>query len=42
MLKPIQRTYADFRIGLKVPDKLIPKRVRGGIILKDDWYTMRG
>lgn len=40
--EPIQRTYADFRIGLKVPDKLIPKRVRGGIILKDDWYTMRG
>lgn len=36
-----KRTIEDFRIGLKVPKKLRPKRVRGGIILVDTTYEMR-
>ena len=39
---PIVRSYSDFKIGLQVPDKLLPKRIRGGIVLQDDYYTMRG
>ena len=37
----IVRTYEDFKIGLKVPDKLRPVRIKGGIVLKDTYYTMR-
>ena len=36
-----KRTYTDFRIGLKVPGKLLPKRIEGGIILVDTPYEMR-
>lgn len=39
--KPIKRTYDDFRIGLKVPGKLRPKRIRGGILLVETSYEMR-
>ena len=35
------RTMEDFRVGLKVPGKLLPKRIPGGIILKDTTYEMR-
>lgn len=35
-----KRTLEDFDIGLKISGKLVPKRVRGGVILKDDYYTM--
>ena len=31
----------DFKIGLKVPGKLQPKRIKGGIVLKDTTYEMR-
>lgn len=37
----IKRELSDFDIGLKVPGKLKPKRITGGIILVDDIYTMR-
>ena len=37
----VKRELKDFDIGLKVPGKLKPKRITGGIILVDDIYTMR-
>lgn len=39
--KPIKRSFADFKIGLKVPGKLRPKRIRGGILLVETTYEMR-
>ena len=36
-----KRTLEDFNIGLLVPGKLLPKRIRGGILLVDSWYEMR-
>lgn len=36
-----KRTIDDFKIGLKVPGKLIPKRIAGGVILKETTYEMR-
>lgn len=39
--KPIKRTLLNFKQGLKVPGKLLPKRVRGGTVLKDTFYEMR-
>lgn len=36
-----KRKYKDFNIGLKIFGKKTPKRIRGGIILVDDYYTMR-
>lgn len=35
------RTLEDFNIGLIVPGKLLPKRIRGGILLVDTNYEMR-
>ena len=37
----VKRTLADFRIGLTVPCKLLPKRIRGGIVLTESTYEMR-
>ena len=39
--KPIKRDYSSFKIGLKVPGKLRPKRICGGILLVDTSYEMR-
>ena len=39
--KPIVRTLEDFKIGLKIPGKLMPKRIRGGVLLVDTTYEMR-
>lgn len=36
-----KREITDFRRGLKVPGKLIPKRIPGGVILVDSTYEMR-
>lgn len=35
------RTIDDYGIGLRVPLKLMPKRIKGGIVLLDTWYEMR-
>lgn len=35
------RTIEDFKIGLKIHGKLLPKRIRGGIVLKETTYEMR-
>lgn len=36
-----KRELKDFKTGLKVPGKLMPKRIRGGIVLKETTYEMR-
>lgn len=33
---------SSFDIGLEVPGKLIPKQIRGGVVLKDTPFKMRG
>ena len=38
--KPMQ--LEDFKIGIKIPGKLLPKRIKGGIVLTDTEFTMRG
>ena len=38
---PIKRDLSDFKIGLKVPGKLRPKRIRGGVLLVNTSYEMR-
>ena len=35
------RTIKDFKVGLRVPGKLLPKRIRGGVLLVDVPYEMR-
>lgn len=39
--EPIIRTYEDFKVGLKITGKLLPKRIKGGILLVDTTYEMR-
>ena len=36
-----KRTLTDFNVGLRVPSKLMPKRIHGGIVLTDTYYEMR-
>ena len=36
-----KRTLEDFKIGLCVPGKLMPKRIRGGTLLVETTYEMR-
>ena len=36
-----KRTLQDFKIGLIIPGKLMPKRIRGGVVLVDTTYEMR-
>ena len=36
-----KRDLTDFKIGLKVPGKLLPKRIEGGTLLVDTTYEMR-
>lgn len=36
-----KRTLDDFKIGLCVPGKLMPKRIRGGVLLVETTYEMR-
>ena len=35
-------TLEDFKIGLTVPGKLMPKRIRGGTVLMETTYRMWG
>lgn len=37
----VKRELKDFDIGLKVPEKLIPKRIKGGIVLEKTTFEMR-
>ena len=36
-----KRTIEDFKVGLRVPGKLLPKRIPGGVLLVDVPYEMR-
>lgn len=36
----VKRSLTDFKIGLEVPGKLLPKRVPGGVILYDTTFIM--
>ena len=36
-----KRKLEDFTIGLKVPGKLVPKHIRGGVLLCKTTYEMR-
>ena len=36
-----KRTLEDFNVGLRIPGKLLPKRIRGGVLLVDSVYEMR-
>ena len=36
-----KRTLEDFKVGLCVPGKLMPKRIRGGTLLVETTYEMR-
>ena len=37
----VKRELTDFDIGLVVPSKLLPKRIRGGVLLTPTTYEMR-
>ena len=34
-------TIEDFKIGIELPGRLMPTRIRGGILLKEDSYRMK-
>lgn len=36
-----KRDYSDFKVGLRVPGKLLPKRIKGGVLLVNTTYEMR-
>ena len=37
----VRRNYSDFKTGLIVPGKLLPKRIPGGIVLQETTFEMR-
>lgn len=37
-----KRTIEDFKVGLRIPGKLMPKRIVGGVLLTESYYEMRG
>ena len=37
----VKRTMKDFTVGLRVPGKLRPVRIRGGVVLVETPYEMR-
>lgn len=37
----VKRTMQDFKQGLNIPSKLLPKRIKGGVVLLDSTFEMR-
>lgn len=37
----VKRTITDFKEGLQIPGKLLPKRIRGGVVLTDTTFEIR-
>ena len=37
----VKRQLTDFKVGIKIPGKLLPKRIQGGTLLVDTFYEMR-
>ena len=35
------RTLDDFKIGLQIPSKLLPRAIKGGVVLTETDFTMR-
>lgn len=35
------RTLDDFKVGLKVPSKLVPVTIKGGVVLRETIFTLR-
>lgn len=35
------RTLDDFKIGLKIPSKLLPQVIKGGVVLTETIFTLR-
>ena len=40
-LREKTNTISDFKVGLKVPGKLKPVNIAGGVLLMETTYTMR-
>lgn len=38
IVKP--RQLSDFKVGLTIPSKLLPKRIKGGVLLCETYFTM--
>lgn len=36
-----KRTMFDFQVGLSIPEKLIPRVMKGGVVLMEEDYTMK-
>lgn len=36
-----KREISDFKVGIKIPGKLKQKRIKGGIILRDEFFIMK-
>ena len=36
-----KRDLTSFKLGLRVPEKLMPKRIDGGVLLVNTTYEMR-
>lgn len=36
-----KRTIQDFKVGLQIPSKLVPKTIKGGVILQSTTYELR-
>ena len=36
-----KRNISDFKVGIKIPGKLLPKRIKGGVLLTETYYEMR-
>ena len=36
-----KRTMFDFQVGLSIPEKLIPRVLKGGVVLMEEDYTMK-
>ena len=36
------RTLTDFKTGLTISGKLLPRCIKGGVILEESYFTLRG
>lgn len=39
--QPIKRTLSDYKLGLCIPSKLVPRNIAGGVLLTETTYCMR-
>ena len=37
-----KRTLKDFKVGLTISGKLIPRCIKGGVVLEESYFTLRG